>query len=87
MLRSRCRIRGGEFAVQLLLRPPVMSRTFMPRSIRVAPYDGSLSVTTAADPILMLETAQRQDRLKEVLQRTIANPPKLIIDEIGYLPF
>ncbi len=42
---------------------------------------------TAADLILMLETAQRQGRLKEVLQRAIANPRLLIIDEIGYLPF
>jgi len=43
--------------------------------------------TTAADLILMLETAQRQERLKDVLQRAIANPRLLIIDEIGYLPF
>ena len=43
--------------------------------------------TTAADLIVMLETAVRQGRLKEVLQRTIGNPRLLIIDEIGYLPF
>ena len=43
--------------------------------------------TTAADLILMLETAVRQGRLKEVLQRAIGNPRLLIIDEIGYLPF
>ena len=42
---------------------------------------------TAADLILMLETAQRQGRLKEVLHRSIAMPRLLIIDEIGYLPF
>jgi len=42
---------------------------------------------TAADLILMLETAQRQGRLKEVLHRAIGNPRLLIIDEIGYLPF
>ncbi len=42
---------------------------------------------TAADLILMLETAQRQERLKEVLHRSIAMPRLLIIDEIGYLPF
>lgn len=42
---------------------------------------------TAADLILMLETGVRQDRLKDVLQRAIANPSLLIIDEIGYLPF
>lgn len=43
--------------------------------------------TTAADLILMLETAQRQERLKEALHRSIAMPRLLIIDEIGYLPF
>jgi DNA replication protein DnaC len=42
---------------------------------------------TAADLILMLEMAQRQGRLKEVLHRSIAMPRLLIIDEIGYLPF
>ncbi len=42
---------------------------------------------TAADLILMLETAQRQGRLKEVLHRAVGNPRLLIIDEIGYLPF
>jgi len=43
--------------------------------------------TTAADLILLLETAQRQGRLKEVLHRSIAMPRLLIFDEIGYLPF
>ena len=42
---------------------------------------------TAADLIVMLETAVRQGRLKEVLHRAIGNPRLLIIDEIGYLPF
>jgi len=42
---------------------------------------------TAAELILMLETAQRQGRLKEVLHRSIAMPRLLIVDEIGYLPF
>jgi len=42
---------------------------------------------TAAELILMLETAQRQGRLKDVLHRSIAMPRLLIVDEIGYLPF
>lgn len=42
---------------------------------------------TAAELILMLETAQRQGRLKEALHRSIAMPRLLIVDEIGYLPF
>jgi hypothetical protein len=42
--------------------------------------------TTAADLVLLLETAQRQGRLKEVLHRTVSAYRLLIIDEIGYLP-
>jgi DNA replication protein DnaC len=40
----------------------------------------------AADLLLQLESAQRQGKLKAVMQRTITNPRLLIIDEIGYLP-
>lgn len=42
---------------------------------------------TAADLMLAMETAKRQNRFKEFLGRTIAGPKLLIIDEIGYLPF
>ena len=42
--------------------------------------------TTAADLVLLLETAQRQGRLKEVLHRAVNVYRLLIIDEIGYLP-
>jgi hypothetical protein len=42
---------------------------------------------SAADLVLMLETAQRQGRLREAMYRTVAMPKLLIIDEIGYLPF
>jgi len=42
--------------------------------------------TTAADLVLLLETAQRQGRLKEVLHRTVSAYRLLIIDEIDYLP-
>jgi len=41
---------------------------------------------TAADLVLLLETAQRQDRYKQVLGRSVARNRLLIIDEIGYLP-
>ena len=36
--------------------------------------------------MLLLETAQRQGRLKEVLHRAVNIYRLLIIDEIGYLP-
>jgi DNA replication protein DnaC len=42
--------------------------------------------TTAADLVLLLEAAQRQGRLKEVLHRAVTIYRLLIIDEIGYLP-
>lgn len=42
---------------------------------------------SAADLMLHLESAQRQGRYKEVLQRSVLGPRLLIIDEIGYLPF
>jgi DNA replication protein DnaC len=43
--------------------------------------------TSAADLMLAMETAQRQNRLKDFVHRIIAMPKLLIIDEIGYLPF
>lgn len=42
--------------------------------------------TTAADLVLLLETAQRQGRLKEVLHRAVNAYRLLVVDEIGYLP-
>jgi DNA replication protein DnaC len=41
---------------------------------------------TAADLLLQLDTAQRQGRLKQTMQRSVSGPSLLIIDEIGYLP-
>ena len=43
--------------------------------------------TTAADLVLLLlEAAQRQGRLKEVLHRAVNAYRLLVVDEIGYLP-
>jgi DNA replication protein DnaC len=42
---------------------------------------------TAADLMLQLATAKKQDRLDAYLKRSILGPKLLIIDEIGYLPF
>lgn len=41
---------------------------------------------SAADLMLLLETAQRQGRYKEILRRAINHARLLIIDEVGYLP-
>jgi DNA replication protein DnaC len=40
----------------------------------------------AADLVMTLETAQRQDRWKEAMHRAFNVYKLLIIDEIGYLP-
>ncbi|MES9193816.1 IS21-like element helper ATPase IstB, partial [Cutibacterium acnes] len=42
---------------------------------------------TAADLMLQLSTAKRQNKLKQYLSRSVMAPRLLIIDEIGYLPF
>lgn len=42
---------------------------------------------SASDLILQLTTAQRQDKYKSVMQRSVMAPKLLIIDEIGFLPF
>jgi len=41
---------------------------------------------SAADLMLELYTAQRQGRLKPVMQRSVKGPSLLILNEIGYLP-
>ena len=42
---------------------------------------------TAADLMMQLATAKKQDRLEPYLKRIVMAPKLLIIDEIGYLPF
>ena len=42
---------------------------------------------TAADLMLQLATAKKQERLEVYLQRSVLGPKLLVIDEIGYLPF
>jgi DNA replication protein DnaC len=42
---------------------------------------------TAADLMLQLAIARKQERLREYFNRAVIGPRLLIIDEIGYLPF
>jgi len=42
---------------------------------------------SAADLMLQLSVAKKQDKLKSYLQRAVLGPKLLVIDEIGYLPF
>lgn len=41
---------------------------------------------TAADLMLQLSAAHRQERLKEYFSRAVMGPRLLVVDEIGYLP-
>lgn len=42
---------------------------------------------TAADLMLQLSTAKKQERVEPYLKRSVLAPNLLIIDEIGYVPF
>ncbi|WKB50815.1 IS21-like element helper ATPase IstB [Eleftheria terrae] len=42
---------------------------------------------TAADLMLQLATAHKQDRLEDYFNRAVVGPKLLVVDEIGYLPF
>ncbi len=42
---------------------------------------------TAADLMLQLATAKKQERLESYIKRSVLGPKLLVIDEIGYLPF
>jgi len=42
---------------------------------------------TAADLMLQLSSAKKQDRLENYIKRSVLGPKLLVIDEIGYLPF
>lgn len=42
---------------------------------------------TAADLMLQLATAKKQERLESYIKRSVMGPKLLVIDEIGYLPF
>lgn len=42
---------------------------------------------TAADLMLQLAAARKQDRLQTYFNRAVLGPKLLVIDEIGYLPF
>jgi hypothetical protein len=60
----------------------VFRRGKLPLSAFVA----TLGYISAADLVIALAAASRQDRLAEFLKRNISQPRLLIIDEVGYLP-
>lgn len=79
-------IERGENAV--FLGPSGVGKTHLAIAIGYAATQMGIKTKfiTAADLMLQLEAAIRQDRYKSVLQHNVLSPRLLIIDEIGYLP-
>lgn len=73
----------------ILLGPSGVGKTHLAIGLGYKATQAGMKVrfVTAADLLLQLSTAQRQDRYKNVFQRSIQVPRLLIIDEVGYLPF
>ena len=72
----------------ILLGPSGVGKTHLAISLGYLATQAGIKTRfiTAADLVLLLETAQRQGRLKEALHRAVSMYRLLIIDEIGYLP-
>lgn len=73
----------------VLLGPSGVGKTHLATALayRAAMSGIKTRFVTAADLILQLRAAHRQERLKEYFNRVVMGPKLLVIDEIGYLPF
>jgi len=72
----------------VLLGPSGMGKTHLAISLGYLATQSGMKTrfVSAADLMVTMAAAQRQDRLGEFIRRTIIAPRLLIIDEIGYLP-
>jgi DNA replication protein DnaC len=72
----------------VLLGPSGVGKTHLAIALGYLATQNGLKTrfTTAADLIIALSTAQRQDRFDEFIRRNVMAPRLLIVDEIGYLP-
>jgi DNA replication protein DnaC len=73
----------------VLLGPSGVGKSHLAISLAMLAIQRNFKVrfVTAADLMLQLATAKKQDRLDHFLKRSVMSPRLLIIDEIGYLPF
>ena len=72
----------------ILLGPSGTGKTHLAIALALRATERSCKVRfiTAADLVLQLEKARREERYDQYLKRAILGPRLLIIDEIGYLP-
>lgn len=72
----------------VLLGPSGVGKTHIGISLGYLATNAGLKTrfVTAADLVVALCAAQRQDRLQEFMRRNVMAPRLLIVDEIGYLP-
>lgn len=73
----------------VLLGPSGVGKSHLAISLAYKAIQRGIKVRfiTAADLMLQLAVAKKQDRLDNYLKRSVIGPRLLIIDEIGYLPF
>lgn len=72
----------------ILLGPSGTGKTHLAIALAVKATERGYKVRfiTAADLVLQLEKARREERFDQYLKRAILGPRLLILDEIGYLP-
>ena len=72
----------------ILLGPSGVGKTHLAIALGYLATQGGIKVRfiTAADLVMQLEKAQRQERLETLMKRSFMSPSILIIDEVGYLP-
>jgi DNA replication protein DnaC len=72
----------------VLLGPSGVGKTHLAISLGYLATQAGLKTrfVSAADLVVAMVAAQRQDRLTDFIKRNVLGPRLLIIDEIGYLP-
>ena len=72
----------------ILLGPSGVGKSHLAIALGIRAIERGYKVRfiTAADLVLQLEKARREDRFDTYLKRAILGPRLLILDEIGYLP-
>lgn len=72
----------------ILLGPSGTGKSYLATALAVKATERGYKVRfiTAADPVLQLEKARREERFEQYLKRAILGPRLLVLNKIGYLP-